>query len=197
MERMQYHWNIHLKVLYMHLHNSLAHLACYPLPRNNRCQQSSATVNVISDQLMIKSSPSSSAVPPNSSFVAADAASNAARSNLQSLASVDSWPGVNPCRSCWLVGQEKKMLLVGQITRSDWHIFVTAVALWLVLQDSHNKKLLSYLKTKTTSCQLWRISEDRKYKSLKLFDIHLLQAVVKWLYWLKCSASAQHFSSAP
>ena len=70
----------------MHLHNSLAHLACYPLPRNNRCQQSSATVNVIFDQLMIKSSPSSSAVPPNSSFVAADAASNAAGSNLQSLA---------------------------------------------------------------------------------------------------------------
>ena len=85
-ERMQYHWNIHLKVLYMHLHNSLAHLACYPLPRNNRCQQSSATVNVIFYQLMIKSSPSSSDVPPNSSFVAADAASNAARSNLQSLA---------------------------------------------------------------------------------------------------------------
>ena len=73
------------RVLRVHLHNSLAHLACYPLPRNHCSGQSSATGNVILDQLITNSS--SSDVPPNSTFVAGTAAaSNAARSNLQRLA---------------------------------------------------------------------------------------------------------------
>ena len=74
--------NIQSKVLGVHLHNSLAHLACYPLPRCHSSIQSSATGNVILDQLITNSSSSSSDLPPNSTFVAgaaAAAASNAAR----------------------------------------------------------------------------------------------------------------------
>ena len=67
-ERVQIQRNINSGVLRVHLHNSLAHLACYPLPRKNCSSRSSAMSNVIFEQLITKSSPSSSDLPPNSSF---------------------------------------------------------------------------------------------------------------------------------
>ena len=58
--------DIHSRVLRVHLHNSLAHLACYPLPRIHLSKQSSPMGNVIFNQLIAKSS---SDLPPNSTFL--------------------------------------------------------------------------------------------------------------------------------